>query len=86
MGNPSPVFGVRGVTFANRQIVGQGHLRGWLRDPKGQVATIGFQFADRTAWLDAAPVDAAFRLERNEFRGQSSLQARLLSLSPHRTG
>jgi hypothetical protein len=28
-------------------------------------------------------VDAAFRLETNEFRGTTTLQARLMTLAPH---
>jgi len=86
MGNPGPVFGVRGARFDYWQIVGQGHVRGQLCDPGGRLSAIGFQFADRVPWLDARPVDAAFRLERNDYRGQSSLQARLVALSPHHPG
>ncbi len=83
MGNPAPVFGVRGVGFTQRQVVGSNHLKGLLQQESGGLGAIGFQLADRVSWLADAPVDAAFRLEQNEFRGQSTLQARLLSLSPH---
>lgn len=84
MGNPAPVFGVRGVGFAGRQRVGTNHLRGSLQQGGGTLGAIGFQLADRVPWLGDAPVDAAFRLEQNEFRGLTTLQARLLSLTPHR--
>jgi single-stranded-DNA-specific exonuclease len=86
MGNPGPVFLARGADLVNWSFVGQNgdHLRGTLRDPTGGLAAIGFQFADRVGWLDRGPVDAAFRLERNEFRGQTQLQARLVALAPHR--
>lgn len=86
MGNPGPVFLTRGVALVNWQFVGPNadHLRGYLRDGTGGLATIGFQFADRAGWLDDRPVDAAFRLERNEYRGQATLQARLIALAPHR--
>jgi hypothetical protein len=40
--------------------------------------------ADRIEDLGDGPVDATFRLEQNEFRGQTALQARVLSLAPHR--
>ena len=83
MGNPAPVFGVRGVGFTRRQVVGNNHLRGWLEHAEAGLGAIGFQLADRVPWLTDAPVDAAFRLEQNEFRGLSSLQARLLSLTPN---
>jgi single-stranded-DNA-specific exonuclease len=83
MGNPGPVFRVRRARFDNRQIVGQGHLKGELRDERGQLSAIGFQFAERVPWLGQEPIDVAFRLERNEFRGQTTLQARLVALAPH---
>ena len=85
MGNPAPVFGVRGVGFTRRQVVGVNHLRGTLQHEQGGLGAIGFQLADRVPWLSDSPIDAAFRLEQNEFRGITTLQARLLSLLPHRT-
>ncbi len=82
-GNPSPVFGVRGVRFAGRMRVGQGHLKGMLDDGRTRLSAIGFQWADRVPWLGDGLVDAAFRLESNEWNGRSTLQARLCALSPH---
>jgi single-stranded-DNA-specific exonuclease len=82
MGNPSPVFGVREVRFANREVVGQGHLKGILRRGESGLDTIGFQWADRVPWLCDDPVDAAVKLERNDYMGRSRLQARLVALTP----
>jgi single-stranded-DNA-specific exonuclease len=82
-GNPSPVFGVRGVRFVSRSIVGNGHLKGALDDGRGRVWAIGFQWADRVPWLGEGLVDAAFRIECDEWNGLSSLQARLCALTPH---
>jgi single-stranded-DNA-specific exonuclease len=82
-GNPAPVFGVRNVQFARRAIVGNGHLKGVLQDGEAQLPAIAFQWADRAATLGSGPVDAAFRLETNEWQGQSTLQARLCALAPH---
>ncbi len=82
-GNSSPVFGVRGVRFTNRSIVGSGHLKGMLDDGHSRISVIGFQWADRATWLGDEPVDAAFRIECNEWNGTSTLQARLCALSPH---
>jgi single-stranded-DNA-specific exonuclease len=82
-GNPGPVFGVRGVRFLNRSIVGNGHLKGVLDDGTSRVWAIGFQWADRVPWLGDGLVDAAFRIECDEWNGLSSLQARLCALSPH---
>jgi single-stranded-DNA-specific exonuclease len=82
-GNPSPVFGVRGVRFVSRSIVGNGHLKGALDDGRGRLWAIGFQWADRVPWLGDGLVDAAFRIECDEWNGLSSLQARLCALTPH---
>jgi single-stranded-DNA-specific exonuclease len=82
-GNASPVFGARGVRFTNRSIVGSGHLKGLLDDGTTRLSVIGFQWADRVPWLGDELVDAAFRIECNEWNGISTLQARLCALSPH---
>lgn len=85
MGNPGPVFLARDARLVDWSYVGQKseHLRGTLKDDAGGLAAIGFQFADRVQWLNSTDsVDAAFRLERNEFRGRTSLQARLVGLAP----
>lgn len=82
MGNPTPVFGVRGVRFEQAQRVGNGHLKGLLSAEDIRLPVIGFSWADRVPWLGDDPVDAAFRLESNEWQGRVSLQARLQALSP----
>jgi single-stranded-DNA-specific exonuclease len=84
MGNPAPVFGVRGIGFTRRQVVGDNHMRGTFERDGGMLSAIAFQQADRLDWLNDEPVDAAFRLEQNDYRGIPSLQARVLSLVPHR--
>ena len=81
-GNPTPVLGVRSVRFSRRAIVGSGHLKGVLEDGDARLPAIGFQWADRAAGLGEGPVDAAFRLELNDWQGFSTLQARLCSLAP----
>jgi single-stranded-DNA-specific exonuclease len=85
-GNPSPVFGVRGVRLAGRSRVGQGHLKGTLDDGRHRLSAIGFQWADRVPWLNDGPVDAAFRLEVNEWNGRLCLQGRLCAIGPHGAG
>ena len=84
MGNAAPVFGVRGVDFTRRQQVGTNHVKGALQTSSGSLDAIGFRLADCLGELGGGPVDAAFRLEQNEFRGLSTLQARLLTVAPHR--
>jgi single-stranded-DNA-specific exonuclease len=85
-GNASPVFGVRGVRLTGRSRVGNGHLKGTLDDGSTRLPSIGFQWADRVPWLGEGLVDAAFRLESNEWNGHSTLQARLCAISPHAVG
>jgi single-stranded-DNA-specific exonuclease len=82
--NPAPVFGVRGVRFTDRRRVGNGHLKGVLRQDGAALACIGFQWADRATWLGDEPVDVAFRLESDSWTGEPILQARLLALAPAR--
>ncbi len=84
MGNPAPVFGLRGVGFTRRQRVGENHLRGMFERGEGGLAAIAFQQADRLSWLTDDPIDAALRLEQNDYRGMVSLQARVLAVGPHR--
>lgn len=82
MGNPSPVFGVRNVELTQPAVVGQGHLKGILRQRGAGLEAIGFQFADRLPHLAGTVLDAALRVERNEFNGRSTLQGRLVAVSP----
>jgi single-stranded-DNA-specific exonuclease len=82
MGNPGPVFGVRGAAFTDTRRVGSNHLRGVLAAGGRRLEAIAFQWADRVPWLGTGPVDAAFKLERNEWNGRSTLQARLVALTP----
>jgi single-stranded-DNA-specific exonuclease len=82
-GNPAPVFGVERVAVREARPVGTNHLRLTLEDARGRLTTIGFDWADRvdpTWW--GGPVDVAFRLERNEYRGDVSLQGRILHVRP----
>ncbi len=82
MGNPGPVFGVRNVRLANSRVVGNNHLKGTLSSGARALDTIAFGWADRFAEFGGDAVDAAFRLERNEWQGRSVLQARALALTP----
>lgn len=88
MGNPGPVFGVRGARLTRPRKVGSSHLKGTLEQGGSRLDMIGFQWWDRIPWFDHALaarsgvlVDAAFRLEQNEYQGQVSLQARLVALT-----
>ena len=82
-GNPAPVFGARGAAARNPKIVGSKHVRFMLDDGTARVGAIGFDWADRLepGWADG-PVDVAFRLERDDFRGDASVQARVVQIAP----
>lgn len=84
-GNPAPVFGVRGARAVGARRVGVNHLRFTLDDGSGVLPAIGFQWADVVpdAWL-ARPLDVAFRLERDEWQGRATLQARVAAMAPSR--
>jgi len=87
MGNPAPVFGVRGVALNGARRVGGSHLRGTLAHSSVRLPAIGFQWADRVPWVVQAPgtppvVDVAFRLEQHTYMGETGLQARLMALAP----
>ena len=82
-GNPAPVFGVRGARAVGARRVGTNHLRFTLDDGSGVLPAIGFRWADDVpdSWL-AAPLDVAFKLERDEWHGRTTLQARVAALAP----
>jgi single-stranded-DNA-specific exonuclease len=85
IGNPRPVFWARGVELAGRpREVGDGHLKLRFRDAGHELEAIGFGLARRRPpeALASGRVDALFQLRTHEYRGQVSLQARLLDLRP----
>ncbi len=82
-GNPSPVYGVRGVRLTNSRVVGAHHFKTTLVADGRSLDAIAFGWAERMATCAPGLVDVAFKLERNEYRGTSSLQGRLVALGPH---
>ena len=82
-GNPAPVFGVRAARAVGARRVGTNHLRFTLDDGSGVLPAIGFRWADVVpdAWL-ARPLDVAFRLERDDWQGRTTLQARVAAIAP----
>jgi single-stranded-DNA-specific exonuclease len=82
-GNPAPVFGVRNARAVGARRVGTNHLRFTLDDGSAVLPAIGFRWADEVPedWL-GQPLDVAFRLERDEWQGRTTLQARVASLAP----
>jgi single-stranded-DNA-specific exonuclease len=79
--NPGPVFSVRGVRMEGARVVGRSHLKATLRAGSHALDSIGFGLAER-APAGPGPVDVAFKLERNEFQGRDTLQARMVAVVP----
>ncbi len=79
MGNPSPLFVARGVTVAAPpRVVGKDGLKLALKANGRELVALGWGMAPRAAEVEAgATIDVAFRLELDEYRGETRLQARL---------
>ncbi len=86
-GNPAPVFGVRNARAVGARRVGTNHLRFTLDDGSGLLPAIGFRWADEVPedWL-TNPLDVAFRLERDDWQGRTTIQAKVASLAPSDPG
>jgi len=79
IGNPTPVLLARNVTLARPpRSVGQDGLKLVLDTGTGSLEALGWGLADRAAEFQAGTkVDIAFSLERDDYRGESYLQARI---------
>jgi single-stranded-DNA-specific exonuclease len=82
--NPTPVLVARNVSLASPpKLVGRDGLRLRLSTGSGEIEAIGWGLAHRVAEFDVSrPVDIAFKLERDEYRGVSRLQARIADINP----
>ncbi|MEP6990871.1 MAG: single-stranded-DNA-specific exonuclease RecJ, partial [bacterium] len=86
MGNPSPMLVTRGVRLAAPpRRVGDGGLKLSIQIAgRENLEAIGWSLGARITELDVGrPFDIAYRLERDEFRGVSRLQARLSDFRVH---
>lgn len=85
-GNPNPVFASRRLVAVpnSARVVGQGHLKLRLAsaDASGPaVDAIGFGLADYLPEIgQGKPFSACYTVELNEYRGQRSVQLRLLDV------
>ena len=82
IGNPSPVLLSRNVTVAvPPRPVGRDGLKIVLDTGTGSLDALGWGFAHRAAeFQPGSKVDVAFRLERDDYRGESYLQARIADI------
>jgi single-stranded-DNA-specific exonuclease len=88
IGNPTPVLVARGVRLAAPpKLVGKDGIRLRLSTGTGELEAIGWGMASRIAEFDVSvPMDIAFRLERDEYRGYNRLQARISDVIPRPAG
>ena len=79
VGNPSPVLVARGVRVASApRVVGKDGLKVRLAQHGTELTALAWGMAHRVPELSVgATIDVAFRLERDEWNGESRLQARL---------
>jgi single-stranded-DNA-specific exonuclease len=82
-GNPHPVFLARGVGVVSRRIVGENHLKLFLRQGDRALPAIGFGMAD-VALDEGDCLDILFSPEYNEWNGTTSIQLRLRDFRPSR--
>ncbi|MFL5485565.1 MAG: single-stranded-DNA-specific exonuclease RecJ [Gemmatimonadaceae bacterium] len=82
IGNPTPVLLARNVVIARPpRVVGQDGLRLVLDTGSGSLDAIGWGLAARALeFQPGTKVDIAFRLERDDYRGESYLQARIADI------
>ncbi len=80
IGNPGPLFVANGVRIAtNATKIGTNGVKLAIEVPQGTIEAVGWGLSDRSDELRAgASVDIAYKLERNEFRGRSTLQLGLV--------
>ena len=76
MGNPSPLFAVRGVTLMGLRVVGDKHLKFTARQGGYSLSCIAFGMAERQDELDGA-VDLLGVPEINRWNGRSEVQLRI---------
>ena len=83
-GNPRPLFALLGATVDALQSVGQGrHLKVRLSKGTCRFDAIFFSVTEAECALCSGDrVDAAFYLQANTFRGQTTLQLQLVDLRP----
>ncbi len=79
MGNPAPLFQAHDVRLvATPKRIGTDGVRLALDVGHGSLEAIGWGMAQRAQQLDTArPLELAFRLERDEYRGANRLQLKL---------
>lgn len=83
LGNPTPTLALRGarIDSAPKRIGSTDGVRCAVSTDRGAIATIGWRLGERAKLLDpATPVDLAFKLDRDDYRGADRLQLNLVDV------
>lgn len=80
-GNPEPVWATAGLkVFGQARVVGERHLALTFLEGLDRREAIGFRLGDRE--LPPGPLDAAYTVQRKEWRGRTSIQMVLQDFRP----
>ena len=83
LGNPTPTLVLRGakIDSAPKRIGQTDGVRTAVSSDRGAIAAIGWRLGERAKLLDPSqPVDLAFRLDRDDYRGADRLQLTLVDV------
>ena len=83
LGNPTPTLALRGarIDCAPKRIGQTDGVRTAVSSDRGAIAAIGWRLGERAKLLDPSqPVDLAFRLDRDDYRGADRLQLTLVDV------
>ena len=83
LGNPTPTLALRGARIDSppKRIGSTDGVRTAVSSDRGAITAIGWRLGDRARLLDPAqPVDIAFRLDRDDYRGADRLQINLIDV------
>ena len=83
LGNPTPTLALRGARIDSppKRIGTTDGVRTAVRSDRGAIAAIGWRLGERAKLLDpTTPVDLAFRLDRDDYRGADRLQLNLVDV------
>jgi single-stranded-DNA-specific exonuclease len=83
LGNPTPMLALRGARLeaTAKRIGSTDGVRTSISTDAGSIAAIGWRLGEKAKLLDPShPVDLAFRLERDDYRGADRLQLNLVDV------
>ena len=78
MGNPEPIFALRGVSLrGNPRVVGKKHLKFYVADPDTGAGAEAIWFGMGDVRLPQGKLDIAFAAQINDYRGESKVQLKI---------